>query len=236
MRVLLHLPRVRSDFVLGQLTPNLATLVEGHFPSTGLGICTDFWKHTVKVTDITGKVRDLTFTDTSELLYKVVGVGAVFNQVFFQLALLGAPFTGAMPTTFSAALRGLPNALAQLRAAVAKAKAGAPRHRVSALDARLKTMDALVSAVVAAMPVTGGGVGLPVGGQSVMLSFAEADLFAAKLEILHDSVNYGGNIEVGPAGTATPFGKIVIGEEPPGSGTSGQQREIDPELFAFLAA
>jgi hypothetical protein len=236
MRVLLHLPRVRNDFVLGQLAPNLAALVEGHFPSTGLGICTDFWRRTVKVTDITGTVRNLAFTDTSELLYKVVGVGAVFNQVFFQLALLGTPFTGAMPTSFSAARQALPGALAQLRAAVAKAKAGAPQRRTAALDARLKTIEALVNAVIAAMPVTGGGISLPVGGQAVMLSFAEADLFAAKLEVLHDSVNYGGNIEVGPTSAGAPFGKIVIGEEPAGPSTGGQPREIDPELFAFLAA
>ncbi|GAB1510333.1 protein-arginine deiminase family protein [Actinophytocola sp. KF-1] len=236
MRVLLHLPRVRNDFVLGQLAPNLAGLVEGHFPSTGLGVCTDFWKRSVKVTDITGTVRDLPFADTGELLYKVVGVGAVFSQVFFQLALLGAPFTGAMPTTFSAARRALPRALAELRSAVAKAKSGAAPRRVAALDARLKTLDTLVNAVIKAMPIVGGGISLPVGGQAVVLSFSEADLFATKLEVLHDSLNYGGNIEVGPAGASTPHGKIVIGEEPAGTSTTGQPREIDPQLFAFLTA
>jgi hypothetical protein len=236
MRVLLHLPRVRNDFVLGQLAPNLAALVNGHFPSTGLGICADFWNRTVKVTDITGTVRDLAFTDTSELLYRIVGVGAVFNQVFFQLALLGTPFTGAMPATFSAARLALPGALAELRLAVAKAKTGAPAHRSAALDTRLKTMTSLVNAVTTAMPVVGAGVSLPVGGQAVVLSFAEADLFATKLEVLHDSLNYGGNIEVGPATSAAPAGKIVIGEEPVSPTSGAQAREIDPELFAFLAA
>jgi hypothetical protein len=233
MTVLLHLPRVRSGFVLGQAGPNLAELVLGHFPSAGLGVYQDFWQRKLEVKDTTGKSHWLKFADSGPLLYAITGVGTVFGMLAFQLMVLGKPFTGKQPRTFAEARQALPRAMREFRSAVTAAKGGATPTRASKLDERLKALETLVREVDKAIPLQPNGIGLPIAGALVTVDKAEADVFAKRLDVVHDSLNYGGNIVVGPGGSA---GKVVIGEQPSPADPDDDQREVDPDLFGFLTA
>ncbi len=226
MPVLLHMPRVRSGFVLGQAGMNLAAMVDAHFPSTNLGVCRDFWKRQFKLTDVAGKTYALSFADSGHLLYVVASLGSVFDMLFWQLLFLGDTFE-ATGETFSYVRVTIPEMLVRLRAAIAKAKPKVDSKRSGELDQKLKAAEDIVAAVEKAIPLHDNGIGLPVAGTQIIATLENVDTFTQEVLAAHDSVNYGGNVEIGPSTPAAPAGKIVVGGD--------DNREMDADLFKFFS-
>jgi hypothetical protein len=65
--VIVHMPRMRSNFYGAQSTSNLASFVTSHFPSPNVCLIDDFWKRELKFTDATGTHVTLSFRDCIRL-------------------------------------------------------------------------------------------------------------------------------------------------------------------------
>ena len=82
MRVIIHLPRLRSNVVQSEFQSNLATFVPEHFPSTNLGLFQDFYERQVGTgRDKQGKVRKITFLKSYELSLLLKRVQDVWDLI-----------------------------------------------------------------------------------------------------------------------------------------------------------
>lgn len=66
---------------------------------------------------------------------------------------------------------------------------------------------------------------------SATLSEAQADALYNRLAIVNSSMNYGGNVEVGPPTEGAPLGKLIVGNDR----TAGMMT-MDSDLLTFLSA
>jgi hypothetical protein len=233
MNVLLHLPRLRSNVVQSSLSPNLAGMITSHFPSRGLGVLQVFWNRTIAVAGTGGQSYRIPFKDSYPLLARM---RALFQIRRFMVRELRARSSQNIAAAggFSAVLRELPPLLQRLSSALDAERNQASEDAERNMLQQLKeTYKQRVQEAVRHFSKSGSNIQLQLTTrQSATIPMAEADRLYVDLQKKHDGVNYGGNIEVFPATTAAPLGKIVIGNGAYEDGSS----IMDPDLLNFLSA
>ena len=236
-RVVLHLPRLRSDSHVTAQTANLSTFVRSHFPSTDLGLIDDFWHRSLIVNHVGGPTR-VAFTDTQHILKvfrKVTVVEEFLREVLDHLC-------RALPDTFRPCkdvprpsgllafrLQGIPELLRRLLEVVRERKRGVGQAERDRLDEVARTARSLVSELNQVIRVIGADL-FHIVSQPLTVDIFGGDLVQLEADVgrLHDALVYGGNVEVSPPEPAAPFGRTVIGE--------GEDRMLDPDVRAFFDA
>jgi hypothetical protein len=235
MHVVLHLPRLRSNVVQSELTENLSTMITSHFPSHGLGVFQEFWRRELTVQDVTHTTHKLPFSDSQEVLMKMVRVYSIrkflLREIRSRERRTPSQQSG-LGLDFFEAMRELPNLLQrllqildrQINEAESDARANLLRQIKQAYRTR-------VQEVVSSLPLTGNRIRVPLSSnRSIDLSSQEVNRLFNQLRQMHDSVNYGGNIEVSPPISGFPLGKIVVGNIQ----LDSSSELMDPDLLDFL--
>jgi hypothetical protein len=225
-QVLVHLPRVKHDAALNPAAPNLRSFVDGHFPSDEIGVLKDFWATKLALSD--GMVSHEFTVAQSYVVYKQLVRIVRLMQVMLQLLrkIAGAPKPPDLPG-------GDPKDIYRVRLHI-NAVAELLRVQTRATEQQRQQIVAIGTAVSELSDVVGhdgASVSLTVGTAHGTKRFAftpanapALKAFAERLDALHSSGNYGGNIEVSPPSAGDPDGRILTGTIP------------SAEVNAFLAA
>jgi hypothetical protein len=248
VRVIVHLPRLRSNVVQFGFQSNLATFVPEHFPSTDLGIFQDFYARQVgKCADQRGNTVKIDFEKSYELfllfgrIYDVWSlIQSLHDSDTFKLpqnAFLKALLS--VQKSFYEARRWLKPAvnsmkrLLQQRQRDLKPEEAGLKERLAGEEKNLTSKFKMVERTVK--------IGLEIenpGGRLTVITdtFGKIDFTAKqanelddKFISLHSSVNYGGNLEVSGPIKGAPFGKIVFG-----ANRRTAHKPADPDLLNFL--
>lgn len=246
-RFLLHLPRLRANSTVLGISANLAPFVAQHFPSKDLGLIEDFWKRQFEITDVRGVKEWMQFED-SQVPY--LEMGRIFRTRLMLLQTasdlvrrLNLPDSDGekreLASYVEAGKVGVIDAMGQIpllqslassllrraaTAATTPAAAAALRAQRSALPARV------ASAMGSLRQPRPEVLALPVSpNKKVEIDATEADRLFDRLEIVHDSLNFGGNLECSPPLPSATMGKIVIGH------TGADGCKADPDLLVYLA-
>lgn len=245
-RYILHLPRARANVTWLGISTNLAGFVVKHFPSKDLGLIEDFWRRDFRVTDVAG-VAHWMGLDNSQHAYMEMGRGLKVRRTLLSTAadllrLLQLDeksaeakglkqFEGEGPIGVLDAVEQIPSLQGFVRKLLDRAVQDAKdAEKKAALEERRRKLGERVSGALGGLRVPRPGVlEIPLGAQKkIEIGGKEANRLYDRLEIVHDSVNFGGNIECSPPMPGAGDGKIVVGT----SANSGG--EMDGELLSFL--
>lgn len=224
MHMVLHLPRLRHE-TADAYKPNLSTFVEHYFPSRSIGLCKDFWarEFSIEVRD-RGKVS-LSFRDTYAISQTLSFVERLWSGC---LALLRYADARAKDVPEPADIWEKVRYSTAIAIATASAYASSNKQ-TDVLDRRLEFLGELHNAIRDRFTkLYSDGAHLVLrrsDGSTIVdgaLSAEEIRRLYDDIFRLHDSVNYGGNIE------PTPNGHVVVG--------SSERRAMDPALIEFLEA
>ena len=245
-RFLLHLPRLRANSTYLGISANLAPFVAQHFPSKDLGLIEDFWQRSFEVTDVRGVKEWMSFED-SQLPF--LEMGRVFRTRLMLLRIaadlirrLNLPerdkdatelesYLGSETVGLMEAMEHIPLIQALVAALLGRAAAAETtpaaadvwRTQRAALPTRVRSS---LGSLEAPRP---GVLAFPVRPYTTIeIDSTEADRLFERLDIVHDSLNFGGNLECSPPLPSATMGKIVIGT----TGASGGK--ADPDLLNYL--
>ncbi len=242
MRVIVHMPRLRSNIVQSEFQSNLATFVPEHFPSTNLGIFQDFYEREVgSGIDKQGHVRKITFMESYEF-------SLLFNRVKYLWKLI--KILNSAHQTQQSQDSGLETLLIRLnfmpfyekrlwlKTAVNIVKLlltrrqlnpelkDSQKERLAREEENLTSQFALVEkTVILDLEQNPGKLSVITETLGELIfTKEEANKLDEKISSLHSSINYGGNLEVsGPVKNA-PLGKVVL----------GTHKFVDPDVLHFL--
>lgn len=236
MKVILHLPRLRTDNRLSG-TNSLFCIATDHFPSTGLGTCNDFWTRTLPVRDVDAGTQNIPFTQTVEVTMLFERVMEV-NSYLLSVGQQAAPSEASRlySTYFRFDLTSVINNLPDFRDDVLRLlNAAESRERDSVRRQRIQnTITDITNGIPALLREinfrSDGALAVRTANLRLALEPDDIEQIQERFDALHSSHNYGGNIEVTPAYTGAPLGKIVIGDA-----TGANARSLlDPQLSDFL--
>jgi hypothetical protein len=235
--VALHLPRLRSDTRHTLDASNLGAFVADYFPTRDRGLSQDLWERTLRFRDAAGRPMGLPLERNHRIF---IAFARVWNTVGIVDAVLDdlraasgeAPASQLAPS-ITAALRRLNDVdlwlSANLERVLGKVKEEPKRAslRARATDARLRipTLDQFVELLAGRGADGHRWIRVTMEqNEHLHLVDTEADRIDEELARIHDSTNYGGNVEVSPPVAGAPWGKLVLGT------TSA----MDPALVTFL--
>jgi len=236
MKVIFHLPRLRSDTVLATQSNGLSCIATDHFPSANLGLFNDFWTRSIQVRDVTAGSKSIPFINTVELqilfdrvfslnnylLSVIMEVDAAHFENYAQHYFDGVDAIVSSVQEFTNTVSGLiDNSIARTTDSVRL-----QRLRNTKTDIQARTTGLLREISTRA----DGALVVTTPNLSLALEPEDVDDIVARLERMHSSHNYGGNIEVSPATPNAPLGKIVIGN----AAGKNEKSPMDPDLVTFL--
>ena len=244
-RFILHLPRSRSNVAWVGISINLAPFVAKHFPSKDLGLIEDFWRRTFRITDVGGAAHWMNLEE-SQYAYLEMGRGLKVRLTLLQMGAeliskLGLGEKSAEAKELKAfqgdvsvlegfgQVRPLQRFVSKLLGkAIEKAS---DSQRKATLEERKRRLGERVSAALGGLRMPRPGVlEIPAGPQKkVEIDDAEATRLYDRLEVAHDSTNFGGNIECSPPLPKYLNGKVVVGNASVESGGA-----VDSDLLNFL--
>lgn len=236
MKVVFHLPRLRSDARLATLNDGLSCIATNHFPSTNLGVLNDFWTRSIPVRDVDAGTQNIPFINTVELQMLFDRVFAL-NQYLLRIVMevnsrRFEEFTRRYFMDVSeiiASLDEFKNSVEQiLDTAIANETDSVKRQRLNNTKADI---NAQVPALLREINFRNDGA-LVARTQNLRLALEPEDveIISARLEAVHSSHNYGGNIEVSPPSSTAPLGKIVVGD----ATAEDSESAMDADLVRFL--
>jgi len=233
MNVLLHLPRLRSNIVQSELVENLASMVTAHFPSTGVGIMQAFWNRQIPVADDRGRRHFIPFRDSFALFTKMNGVISL-RRLMIEEILSHESRTIPEASSFSEVIRQMRGILRMLITILdGKIQNATESQDRNMLQAIKYVFQNRVRDKLSQFNVNRTTIEFQFTTQLTIRSpHAEVDQLFRKLQEMHGSANYGGNIEVFPATSDAPLGKLVIGNVEFMDGSS----LMDSDLLHFLRA
>ncbi|HEX5760829.1 MAG TPA: protein-arginine deiminase family protein [Thermoanaerobaculia bacterium] len=228
--LIVHLPRLRSNFVHSQPGQNLARFVRSHFPARNVGVMDDFWQRRLVFADAAGRQQEIPFSDCialAEAMQKVFALLELLNRVLSRLDRAWQP---RLDLTWSDARLELPRLVAVLRRRVREALSGASDERRAVLEAARQDAETRLRQLEGALPLAGERFRLPAGRGTMEVDAQRADELFVRLNQFRRSSNYGGNIEVAPPTAGAPLGTIVVGN----TLVHGVADFVDPDLLRFL--
>lgn len=235
-QIVLHLPRFRHNNTLDSVTNNLEDFVNSHFRSRNIGLFNDLWDRVMVVNTSSGGVLRAGFREIRDWTFGAMRVANVADRLDRYGMLTGQPWEPRATGDFVATVRDMSTALRRLQEAIATATTDAPAERATLLNGLGDAAAQMVRAATADYAVTGSGDAAQfvstIAGQRVSLPADTARRLQARGVQMHNSSNYGGNIESTPPVNGAPLGKIIIGNAPdPDSGGDF----VDPDLLRLLA-
>lgn len=236
MKVIFHLPRLRSDNVLTTLSNGLACIATDHFPSLNLGLFNDFWTRSIQVTDVSAGSQSVPFINTVELQI-------LFDKVFGLNNYLLAVIMEVDPSQFNNFTQHYFDGVGDIIASIQTFKNDVLRIldssiantadpvRLQRLQNTKTDVNGRVTALLREINYrTDGALVVQTQNLSLALEPDDVDDISERLEQIHSSHNYGGNIEVSPPLPTAPLGKIILGNTADENGNS----PMDPDLIQFL--
>lgn len=239
--VVLHFPRLRANVTARTAQQNLAAFVRGHLPSRDIALFDDFWQRSIPVNDTNGRAAGMTFAASAGVLTTLYRVYQLRNLLLYVAGSLlpASPIVNAQGQavqpdpfpTFVQALRDVrawtPLVTAALSRAASAAPSGSDRQRL--LSSYAADVGARSSAVSSSIALGSSTVNVSAAGWSAELDFDVVNQLHVRLDQMHSSSNYGGNVELGPAVPGAPLGKVVVGN------AQFQRSEfLDPDLKRFF--
>ena len=230
-QAILHLPRLRSNADSGTTQSNLATFVVSHFPSRNVGLFEDLWNRKLQVFDVKRGQHSIGFRECERLSKAMNQVVRLVNKLVDTINSIAPEYDPKLPDTWPEWLALIPQLVAELSKRIRTVTAASPQWKdtlkgiLEDFQARAKqaadraTYDAqrkLVRLQTAAGPLD--------------LSPEDADRMYFRLNQMHHSANYGGNIDASPPTADAPLGKMVIGNQ-----VIGDVRDfMDPDVLHVL--
>lgn len=249
-RVVVHLPRMRSNVVIVNNIPNLASFVETHFPSRNVGLFLEFWERKVAdFTDANGAPQSLSFHDSFDVMLALAKFWSCWNKLIwlcFDILNPSQQNSGLFSDIFNALRRLIRESLENRTLFEARSKLDEFYSRVSqevatrsqdssSTDDRRtfyrfqdKDLTERYNKAKETISIVNQG-NLRIKTQSLgemVFTSAEANELDSKIFSLHDSTNYGGNLEVTPPVPGAPLGKLLV----------GSTHRMDSDLLYFLAS
>jgi hypothetical protein len=245
-RVVLHCPRSRSNVIQTGPLVNLKEFARQHFPSRDFGLFDSFWRRRLgTIEDAAGAAQPLVFENSYEIHLRMESIQeawSAMSEAFEaysersgvsdpQLSFIFNKFRNA-GMHFVLLHRRLPNVHRMLERYFSRLSGllGA-----DLLAQQLAVDRALIRQKVRAgeenvkLVMTARGERFKIKRKDEPAAFldptASLELFG-RLAVMHDSTNYGGNIEVSPPVKGAPLGKAVVG--------SVAERPMDPDLEGFF--
>lgn len=250
MKIIFHLPRLRSDARLATAANGLSCISTSYFPSSNLGVFNDFWNRTITVRDVDRGSQSVSFINTVELQMIFDRVWELFYYMWrivrelcndrfgskteiTQCATRFSIPSGYFDDTFDTVLNNLTDLKDNVVRILNSAKdASTDSVRRQRFDNTITDIQALVPALLRDINIRAdGAVSVRTPNLSLALEPEDIENLIARLEQIHSSHNYGGNIEVSPPTSSAPLGKIVFGNAADSNGKS----IMDPELVSFLS-
>ena len=234
--LLIHCPRMRSNFVSRQSQTNLAAFVVSHFPSQNVGLLNDFWTRELVFTDAAGARVTLPFPDCIQLAKLMSRVDDLVSAINHEIQLLD-PSADLHRGTWSELRARLPEIVEDFARRAETAKRDGADSWNATVDALLADARARAAQIRTAMPSgsAAGSVRLTVGTRSFEVADATADKLSLRVHQLEGSANYGGNLESAPPTPDAPLGWIVVGNAIIDEGDADNEADhVDPDLLRFL--
>jgi len=233
--LILHLPRLRHDNANNTVTENLEEFVNSHFRSRNIGLYRDLWDRVVPVPTATHTIARPSFRELEAWIKKANRIMSAISEINRAGAFADSAWRQINPDTWVDALFALQSSLDRLHRTIGEARNGAPPERDAQLDGLKAATQALVDAALGEFSVGGSAnptVVSDLGGTSVTLTRNRALELFNRARQMHDSMNYGGNIESTPPVSGASLGKIIIGNAT-NPDTGGEM--MDPDLLRVLA-
>lgn len=251
MLVVWHLPRLRTNVVPVTLGPNLANFVISHFPSRNFGLYDELWQRVIPLEDATGEMQSLPFERSHEVFQFMNRMFILRKKLFWVIRVWGGedvtlPPTAGQPsseqssqesptrTEFFASRREL-NQLFNLANRILHQQLNNTTDSVRQEFFRgiKDSLSHAFNETEQTLSLTEGRIRIrvPSGFTIEMREEAVNQSFRRLLQI-HDSLNYGGNIEASPPLPEAQFGKIVVGSFE----TVGGGEAMDTDILRILQA
>ena len=242
--VVVDLPRARSNVVQAEPLGNLHGFVTSHFPSRDLGVFGDFWqRRLLSMSGIPG--LPIPFADSYEIFLGLDSIDAAWNTLRYMYSVY-AEAAGIRSSALEHLIDtagpylvmrwfALPDVLRLLSAFLSTAEPRLKRGPRADLARRIPDSAAQARDVVARArrlvdaQAGGGGVWLSLTREAAppaRVHETVAGPLAKRLAEMHDSVNFGGNVDASPPVADAPLGKVVIGEH--------ALRPMDADLRALI--
>jgi hypothetical protein len=228
--VIVHMPRMRSDFASLRSANNLSSFVTSHFPAHNVGLMNDFWDRSISFSDSNGTLVVVKMPEGIDLANRM-------NDVFSVLQYLDRIASSVAPTTpahtglsWSEARTQLASILTVVRSRIDTAtgsdelKAFARRQADDA-DARITILNTQFPENAAQ-----DGFMLRIGTTTVDVPTQIADDLFFRVQQIQRSANYGGNVESAPPSPGAPLGTIVLGN----ASIGGSFDHMDPDVRRFF--
>jgi Protein-arginine deiminase (PAD) len=249
--VLLHLPRLRRNYLGRGATSGLPNFVRSHFPSREVGVFDEFWQRSIPVDVLAGNRVNLQFEQSGKvreaMLRPFLLRNELLNVAFSVLETnpLRTPQGNPLPfDPFVNIAQALTDISTWFPLVDAEIDREIPRARTEFAEMLrghkedLRSRRALSNQAVQALgngvrvtaqdpPQPDGSAGRVVWNEDI--SIDTANQLEERLRQMHDSQNYGGNMELGPPTDGAPYGQIFIG-----NGVRGSEEFVDTELLNFL--
>ena len=227
LRVVWHLPRLRSETADAD-RPNLSTFVDHYFPSSDIGLVNDFWKRSFTVTT-KQQTRSITFRDTFliSLTFRLVEKYWDSSMAFFRL-INSANAKVAPPTDIWEQIQQAGMLIFSVGIEYKKFenKSAELDNRLDFLVDMLKEIQKRFTTIFsdsAEVKIVRKDRTAVVEGT---VDSTEIRRLHREFDLLHDSVNYGGNIEIAPPAGPGLSGRPVIG--------NSSSRPMDQAVLDFL--
>jgi len=238
-QVVLHLPRLRANSSNGTTAGNLSTFVVSHFPSRDIGVFDDLWSRELQFLDSSRRPRRLGFRECDRLAVVMILPYTLVDLLIDAIKRIDPkfepewPHTGEGDSTTWGDVRGWLLELVREFRRRARAAGDVGNDEWQATLAHMADdAQARVDQVASLLPFDPdrGLIGLPTSSGQIEVTTGEAHRIFVRVLQLHNSSNYGGNIEASPPTPDAALGKLVIGN----SVIDGQHDFMDPDLLRLL--
>jgi hypothetical protein len=227
---IIHMPRMRSDFVSRRTTDNLASFVTSHFPARNVGLMGDFWNRTISFSDANGVMKTISFAECVALGTNMEDVYTILDYIDRIATSVDSHSPRHIGLGWTDARTVLREALADVRRSTTSATVSDEWRAV--LNAQLTDVETRINTIERTMPVNSATTvfTLPVATQTMDVSSDLADELYPRVAQMQRSANYGGNVESVPPSPGAPLGTIVLGNARIG----GTFDHMDPDVRRFF--
>jgi hypothetical protein len=238
-QVVLHMPRQRANSSNAIQDGNLSGFVLSHFPSRDIGVFDDLWARELEFLNAAGRPERLSFRACDRLAAVMFLPDALAGLLIANIKRLDPRFepdvsrTGERGQVTWGDIRGwLPELLEIFRRNAERAAGSASPEWQATLQRMVRDAASRLEQVASRLPFNPdrGLVGLPSERGQIEVTVDEANRIFLRVQQMHHSANYGGNVEASPPTPDAPLGKIVIGNT-----VVNEEREfMDPDLLRLL--
>ncbi|MBA4143711.1 MAG: hypothetical protein H0X43_12095 [Nitrosospira sp.] len=234
-QIILHLPRLRHENSNETVTDNLEDFVRTHFRSRDIAVFGNLWDRIISVNTSDGGVLRLDFRRIGDWIASIGRILRVSAQLDRFGALADPQWAPAPDDDWVTILRNLGRKLTRLKETIDRAATDGEPERALLLRGLKDAAEQLVREARADHGTAGSGDSLSVhtlvAAQTVSLPADTAQRLFMRGNQMHDSANYGGNLESTPPVIGAPLGKILLGNFifPDGG------ELMDPDLLRLLA-